>query len=130
MGVELTEKKQTTMKSCLLIVALLSAYCPASPYRRLPGGIVSILDSDPEAGLSDAKLAHSEHLAQTGLTAACAYQVHKVTKYSTQVVAGELVRVSYTVKSDNNCPAQDCEAKIWKRVWMNPQNQVFIHKCE
>merc|ERR1719219_3233481 len=112
--------------SCFLVLALMSAYCLAAPQigGMIEGGVHreetygGVEHRDPNEGLNDAKLAHYKYMFENSDMFRCRYAISQMMSYSSQVVAGFLVRVGYKLKSpyDNgiDCVVHFCDASILK----------------
>merc|ERR1712117_211143 len=132
-------RKTQTMKYSILILSICIGFCFAKPAIELqtespdyieggiiPGGISN--NNEASQGLEDAEFIHKELHNNRYLSSVCNYQVDKVLNYSTQVVAGVLIRVEYKI-TGNGCKDLVCKAQIWEKSWMNFK-QVQNYKCE
>merc|ERR1719219_470919 len=113
------------MKSCLLVLALMSAYCLAAP--QIGGMVGGTQNQNPENGLNDAKLSHFQYLFKNDNAYNCQYYVYKMLDYSTQVVAGTKAHVGYLIKSpydrDPRCSKElYCKGEIWHKPGVNTMN--------
>jgi len=88
----------------------------------MPGGVTS--QKDVENGRVYAEFAVNEKSDD------CGYEVSEIIDYKTQVVAGMLANVKYTIKSKKNCPAKECKSSVVEQVWMNPQRRLQSHQCK
>jgi len=99
----------------------------------LNGGIKN-LDLDDQTVYTDAvgwaNDAKSHYSSENVVS--CVYEVHKITKYTSQLVAGVKYTLEYIQKredGDSCSEFQVCDASIWRREWMpkNEQNQFTVH---
>ena len=98
----------------------------------IPGGMVN---QDLSAGLEWANLVHNSNNVTNFFGINCAYEVDKVLEFSSQVVAGALYRVMYSVKALPGyfgCGYSTCKASIWDQPWTQGPNgpEITSFTCQ
>jgi len=91
-------------------------------------GCVQANDIDNPEAMADAQLAHQHHfgLSASEAPAPGAYQVSKILKHTSQVVAGVIVNVEYEISNGTLNGDQKCAASIWKKFDENEEDEIDV----
>merc|ERR1711953_331391 len=92
----------------------------------MAGGIAP---GNPSEGYGDALLVHEKAHQDRYLSTVCDYSVDKVLKHSTQIVAGTMTRVTFTIKG-KGCKKLTCSGKVWSRSWLNKVKVMPGYNCQ
>merc|ERR1711879_64944 len=118
------------MKLAFIIIALFAVGRKAK--AMFGGGMMmgGIEELDAQDGYGDAQHAHVVATYQHKMfNPECYYTIDAIKKYSSQVVAGSLYRVEYTIRS-RNCQSKYCKAELIDQPWVNDfSKQLQGVKC-
>merc|ERR1711970_355478 len=100
----------------------------------MAGGNSALDLSDPEIlakAKQDFEIVHGDFLESDDANG-CEYGLAEITHYTTQVVSGEKLTLTYNIQDKNDdeaCAAKTCTAQIHRQAWMTPPDTVLNVNC-